>query len=76
MLMRLTGIVFLSLVAVQNTAFAGLCGVPSYNCCPTAACAPASCYTTCRVVQETCYRSVCETVYEPEQYKVMRTVYE
>ncbi len=54
----------------------GLVWVPSYNCCPTAACAPASCYTTCRVQTETCYRTVCETVYEPQEYTSTRTVYE
>ena len=65
-----------AVLSVPGVTQAGLCGVPSYNCCPTAACAPASCYTTCRVATQTCYRTVCETVYEPQEYTSSRTVYE
>ena len=43
------------------------CGAASYNCCPTAACAPTACYTTCRVERETCYRTVYDTVQEPQR---------
>ena len=57
---------------LASTVEAGLCGVSSYQCCPTSACAPASCYTTCRVATETCYRTVCETVYEPQEYTSTR----
>jgi hypothetical protein len=76
--MRMRSVIFNLAIAFATpmTAFGGLCGVPSYNCCPTAACAPASCYTACRVSTETCYRTVCETVYEPQEYTSSRTVYE
>ena len=52
------------------------CGAGGYNCCPTTCCAPGACYTSCRVERQTCYRTVYETCYQPEQYEVCRTVYD
>src|SRR6187401_1565447 len=52
------------------------CGAASYNCCPTAACQPAACYTTCRVERQQCERTVYSYVQEPQQYMVCRTVYD
>ncbi len=58
-----------------QTADAGsYCGAGSYNCCPTTACAPMSCYTTCRIERQTCKRTVMETVWEPEEVKATRTL--
>ena len=76
MRMRTILLTLAAFLAAPISGFAGLCGVGSYNCCPTAACAPASCYTAYRASTETCYRTVCETVYEPQEYTSCRTVYE
>ena len=46
-------------------AHAGLCGLGSFGCCPQAAPAPA-CYTAARMQTVTSYRTVYDTVCEPQ----------
>jgi hypothetical protein len=69
-------ILFAATLSCPGAAQAGVCGVSSYACCPVPACATASCYTACRVTTQTCMQTVCETVWEPEEYQTKRTVYE
>jgi hypothetical protein len=71
----LTGLV-LAVAGGPQSASAAYCGAACYNNCPTAACQPTACYTTCRVERQTCYRTVYDTVQEPQSYVVNRTTYE
>ena len=57
-------------------AEADICGVGSYRCCPVETCAAASSYTACQVQTVTAWKTVCETVYEPEEYTTKKVVYE
>ena len=67
----------LGVVASPSSVEAGrYCGAASYSCCPTQACQPAACYTTCRVERQQCERTVYSYVQEPQQYMVSRTVYD
>ncbi|MFM7865849.1 MAG: hypothetical protein ACKPHU_16660, partial [Planctomycetaceae bacterium] len=66
----------LVLVVRGSVASAGICGAGTYRCCPVAACAPAASYTACRVQTVTAWKTVCETVYEPEEYTTKKVVYE
>jgi hypothetical protein len=60
----------------QSATAGCYCGAASYRCCPTAACEPAACYTTCRVERQQCQRTVYDYVQEPQPYTVSRTVYD
>jgi hypothetical protein len=72
----LAGIAAAVMAFSASQAQANYCGAASYQCCPPAACQPTCCYTACRVQRKTCYRTVYETCYQPEQYTVNKTVYE
>ena len=65
------------LAAMASSAHAGwFCGAANYSCCPVAACQPTACYTACRVERQTCYRTVNETVWEPQTVTCNRQVQE
>jgi YTV len=67
----------INIVATPGSVEAGrYCGAASYSCCPTQACQPAACYTTCRVERQQCERTVYSYVQEPQQYMVSRTIYD
>ena len=72
----LTATALLVFVSTSTVDAAWFCGAGGYNCCPTTCCQPTACYTSCKVERQTCYRTVYETVYEPQQYQVCRTVYD
>ena len=66
-----------SAVAFSTPVYAGgYCGAAGYRCCPQSACQPTACYSTCKIERQTCYRTVYDTVYEPQQYTCYRTVYD
>ena len=64
------------MVLQGSVAWAGICGAGSYRCCPVEACAATGSYTACRVQTVTAWKTVCETVYEPEEYTAKKVVYE
>ena len=55
---------------------AGYCGAVSYRNCPTVACRTSDEYCTARVRSRTEYKEMKETVWEPKEYKVFKTVYD
>ena len=70
-------VVFCAATSLSQQAFAsGYCGAATFNCCPTVACQPSSCYTTCKIERQTCKKTVYDTVWEPEEITRTRTVYE
>ena len=56
----LTGLL---MAGLGQTAQAGYCGADSFNCCPTAACAPCGEFAAAQASCNTCYRTVQDIVY-------------
>src|SRR5262249_21265584 len=72
----IAGLALLAGWTVQSAQANGYCGGGCYSCCPTTACQPVSCYTTCRVERRQCFRTVREIVYDQQQVQCQRTEYD
>jgi len=70
----LTLVAVLACSAATQAQAAYCCGAANYSCCPVASCQPTACYTACKIERQTCYRTVYETCYVPEQVTCMKTV--
>src|SRR5262245_50094036 len=60
----------------QTAEASGYCGAGCYSCCPTTACQPAACYTTCRVERRQCMRTIREVVYDQQEVQCQRTEFD
>ena len=59
--------------ALSQQAFAsGYCGAATFNCCPTVACQPSSCYTTCKIERQKCKKTVYDTVWVSSEDSIIR----
>src|SRR5579862_4650303 len=71
-----TLIAALATALLGTSAEAGLCGLHSYNCCPTVSCAPCGDYCAAKSCCGPCYKTVTETVWEQQNFTCCKTVYD